>query len=276
MLENFARFADRSGQSGPLTKRLAIRWASSTKGASRPYRARRLDLIRSFAQYQVIFEPKTQIPPRHVFGPARRRVTPYIYRPDEIQELMRRAAQLSGPLRGHTYCTLIGLLACTGLRVSEALRLTPKDIDLQEGVITVRESKHFKTRLVPLHASAIAPLRRYQRQRQRLFPLATAFFVSKSGAPLVLSTVDLTFSKLRHRIGDDQRRPRLYDLRHAFACRVLLRWQGSSRGAVGRVPLLSRYLGHTWVTDTYWYLSGVPELLAQAARSFSQYENQRS
>jgi integrase len=276
MLAHFARFADRSGHRGPLTKQLAIRWAALPKGPDGLYRARRLEVVRVFAKHLIVYEPKTEIPPRYLFGPAHRRPDPYVYSPKEILRLMARAGRLQGPLRGRTCWTLIGLLACTGLRISEALHLQPEGVDLQEGVLTVRESKYRKTRLVPLHASVIAPLQEYARRRQRLFPLATTFFVSERGTPLAYRTVGRTFSQLRQGIGLRARRPpRLHDLRHAFTCRVLLGWQKSSAGAAGRVAILSRYLGHAHVTDTYWYLTALPELLAQAAKAFTHYQHEK-
>jgi integrase len=155
------------------------------------------------------------------------------------------------------------------------LHLAPNDVDLTEGVLTVRESKYRKTRLVPLHATAVGPLQDYARRRQRLAPLATTFFASERGTPLAYRTVGDTFKLLRQGIGVGRRKPpRLHDLRHAFTCGVLLRWQKSTKGAAGRVAILSRYLGHARVTDTYWYLTALPELMAQAAKAFvpSQYE----
>jgi integrase len=275
MLEHFARFADRSGHHGPLTKQLAIRWAALPKGPDPLYRARRLEVVRVLAKHLSISEARTEIPPRYLFGPAHRRPDPYVYSPHEIQKLMARARRLQGPLRGWTYWTLIGLLACTGLRISEALHLKLDDVDLTEGVLTVRESKYRKTRLVPLHATAIGPLEDYARRRQRLVPLATTFFASERATPLAYRTVVATFSQLRQGIGVGRRRsPRLHDLRHAFTCRVLLGWQKSAKGAVGRVAILSRYLGHVRVTDTYWYLTALPELMAQAAKAFSRYQDE--
>jgi integrase len=275
MLADFARFVDRSGHRGPLTKQLAIRWAALPKGPDGLYRARRLEVVRVFAKHLIVYEPKTEIPPRYLFGPAHRRPDPYIYSTKEIQKIMSRARRLQGPLRGRTYWTLIGLLACTGLRISEALHLKPEDVDLKDRVLTVRESKCHKTRLVPMHASAVAPLQDYARRRQRLFPLATTFFASERGTPLAYRTVSRTFSQLRQRIGLRGRRaPRIHDLRHAFTCRVLLGWQKSSQGVAGRVAILSRYLGDAHVTDTYWYLTALPALLAQAAKAFTRYQNE--
>jgi integrase len=275
MLQNFARFADRTGHRGPLTKKLAIRWAALSEGPDRLYRARRLEVVRVFAKHLVVSEPRTEIPPRYLFGPAHRRPDPYIYSLHEIQKLMFRARRLPGSLRGRTYWTLIGLLACTGLRISEALHLRPEDVDLNEGVLIVRESKYHKTRLVPLHASAIGPLEEYARLRHRLFPLATAFFASERGTPLAYRTVGGTFGQLRRGIGPEGRRtPRLHDLRHTFTCRVLLSWQKSRKGALARVAILSRYLGHARITDTYWYLTALPELMAQAAKAFTHYQDE--
>jgi len=275
MLENFARFADRSGHRGPLTKDLAIRWAALPQGCDRLYRARRLEVVRVLAKHLLISEPKTELPPRHFFGPAHRRPEPYVYSPKEIQKLLVRAKGLGGRLRGRTYWTLLGLMACTGLRISEALHLTPDDVDLTEGVLTVRESKYRKTRLVPLHATAIAPLRNYARRRERIFPPAKTFFVSERGLALAYSTVSNNFSRLRMGIGNSARRaPRLHDLRHAFTCRVLLGWQKSPKGAAGRVAILSRYLGHARASDTYWYLTALPELMVQAAQAFGRHQNE--
>lgn len=274
MLENFARFADHSGHRGPLSKDLAIRWAALPKGCDRLYRARRLEVVRVLAKHLIIAEPGTELPPRHIFGPAHRRPDPYVYGPKEIQKLLARAKRLRGWLRGRTYWTLFGLMACTGLRISEALHLTAEDVDLKEGVLTIRESKYRKTRLVPLHITALAPLRDYSRRRERIFPLAKAFFVSERGTPLAYRTVNGTFCQLRGGIGIGGRRaPRLHDFRHTFTCQVLLNWQKSSRGAEGRVPILSRYLGHARVTDTYWYLTGIPELMNRAAKAFARYHH---
>lgn len=275
MLENFARFADRSGHRGPLTKALAIRWASLPKACDPLYRARRLEVVRVLAKHLVISEPRTEMPPRHFFGPAHRRPDPYVYSPKEIHALLARARRLPGSLRGQTYYTLIGLLACTGLRISEALRLTPGEIDFVKGVLTVRESKFRKTRLVPLHATVIRPLQNYAQERKRLFPLAKTFFASERGGPLAYRTVSENFSRLRQGIGNGGRRPpRLHDLRHAFTCRVLLGWQKSPTGAMSRVAILSRYLGHARVTDTYWYLNALPELMAHAAKAFARYQDE--
>jgi integrase len=179
-------------------------------------------------------------------------------------------------LRPRTYQTLIGLLACTGLRVSEALQLKVPEVDLQQGLLLVREGKFRQTRWVPLHPTALRPLRFYNQQRQQRFPLAEYFFASESGTVLRYSTVNVVFSRLRRTIACVRRLPRIHDLRHTHACRVLQRWQASRQGADGRALILSRYLGHRHVRDTYWYLHAVPELMSGAGERFEPDDHEKS
>lgn len=270
MLLNFARYAGRIGHSGPLTQQLALRWANLPKTADPLYRARRLEVVRCFAKYQAGLEPQTEIPPRHILGPSHRRKTPHLYAPSQVRLMLIRAGKLDGSLRPKTYRTLIGLLASTGLRISEALSLSINDVDLQQATLTVRESKYHHTRLLPLHSTVLAQLRRYACLRLKRFPLAQHFFVSDRGQRFAYSTVKGVFLELSQGINPAPgwRRVRLHDLRHTFACRVLLQWQRSKRGAVGRIPVLSRYLGHRRVNDTFWYLSAFPELISETAKRF--------
>lgn len=270
-LVNFARYADTSGHRGPLTSRLALCWASLPQEADPGYRARRLDIVRVFARHQAVLEPTTEIPARRVLGTSLRRKTPHLYTARQLKQLLRRAGRLSGQLRPLTWQTLIGLLACTGLRISEALALAAQDTDLEQGVLTIRQSKCQHSRQVPLHPSALPPLRRYARRREQAFPQARLFFVSDRGEALTYSAVCQTFPHLSHDMIPNSGRPhvRLHDLRHTFACRVLLGWQHSRRGASGRVVILARYLGHTHLRHTYWYLTAIPQLLEQAAKHFA-------
>jgi integrase len=273
---NFARYADGLAHHGPLTRQLAIGWACLPKSAERLYWARRLEILRTFAQHLRLSEPQTQVPPRHWFGPAHRRRCPHLYSPAQLQQLLRRARALKGRLRPHTWQTLIGLLACTGLRISEALQLKLNDVDWPQSVLTIREGKGGTTRLVPLHRSAMAPLRAYARRRQALFPLAQYFFVSEGGARLAYSTVKPTFLRLRAGIPFTRHPPRLHDLRHTMASWVLQRWLRSRAGAANRVLVLSRYLGHRKVEATYWYLTALPQLLAEAAQRFAPNHHENS
>jgi integrase len=167
MLLNFARFADKEGHRGPVTCDLAIRWARLPAKADRLYWARRIEVLIGFARYCKIFDPQTEIPPRQLFGPAHRRKTPYIYSCRQLEELLSAARQLSWDRELQTYCTLFGLLACTGLRISEALGLRKDEVDLKQGILTVKESKRRRFRLVPVHPSALRPLEEYSAKRNQ-------------------------------------------------------------------------------------------------------------
>jgi integrase len=204
--------------------------------------ARRLEIVRTFAQHLLVNEAQTQVPPRHLFGPAHRRRSPHLYTSAQLQRLLGEAGHLTGRLRPYTWQTLISLLACTGLRISEALHLKLTDVDWKQSLLIIRDSKNGKTRLVPLHPTAMTPLRAYALRRQKIFPLAEYFFLSERGDPLTLKAVGQTFLKLRKGIRFSRRPPRLHDLRHTMASSVLQRWSASRKGAANRVLILSRFL----------------------------------
>jgi len=212
------------------------------------------------------------VPPTGILGRAFVRRVPHIYSSKELAQLLRAARKLlpSGSLRPHTYFTLIGLLASTGMRLGEALRLSVDDVDLDAGIITVRRSKLHDVRLLPLHPTALTPLARYHRRRRVYAPEAKTFFVSQRGTGLVTATVEDTFRGLVTGIKcrGSRPRPRLTDLRHTFSCRVLLKWTRRAQDLDHHLLLLMHYLGHSKIRHTYWYLTGVPELLQQAAAAF--------
>ena len=274
-LARFASYADTIGHQGPLTIELALGWARLAENRSRLYQARRLETVGTFARHLAIIEPETAIPSRGLLGPAHQRIRPYIYSDWEVANLMEQASRLSpaNGLRALTYRTLIGLLASTGLRVCETLRLARTDLDTGAGILTVRDTKFHKSRLVPLHSSVTVALENYVRDRDRSIPHpdCSRFFLSLKGAPLLPSVVHYTFAKLRKNIsfgGTGQLPPRLYDLRHTFATRRLLEWYRDGTDIGNAITRLSVYLGHVKPSDTYWYLTGTPELLALAAGRF--------
>jgi integrase len=279
VLLQFARYADRRGHRGPLTAQLAIRWAGLPRHASRVHLARRLNIVRCFAKYRAIFDRAAQIPPNNVFGPAYRRVTPYICSPAELSALLAAASDLPprGSLRPHTYATLFSLLACTGMRLREALRLTRADVDLDHGLLTVCQSKFRKSRAVPLHPTATQALRDYARLRDCRHPAAKsdAFFLSQRGTRLGGSTAEAVFLQLRRQQSWPPRHgrpaPRIHDLRHAFACRRLVLWHEQGADIDQHLLALSTYLGHTCLRDTYWYLTAVPELMQSAGTRFEHF-----
>jgi len=218
----FARFADHSGHRGPLTCRIILDWVQGQIPLAEHITwARRLEVIRPFAKYRARFDPRTEIPDAHLFGKGHRRLTPHIYSDQEIVDLLRAAREMTpqGTLRPATYEALFGLIAAAGLRISEALHLRCKDIDLVQGMLTIRQTKFSKSRLVPLHATAVKALQKYTAFRQLYVPvrLEALLFVSASGAGLVNRTVHGVFERLRAELGWTARgahaAPRIHDLR---------------------------------------------------------------
>jgi len=272
LLLDFGRCADRAGHRGPLTLDLALRWARLPTRVDPAYWARRLQVVRCLAKYLAVFEPGTAIPPHRMLGRAFLRKVPHIYSPAELAQLLRKARRLPTrcSLKPHTYFTLIGLMACTGMRVGEAVRLGVDDVDLQAGIITVHRSKLHETRILPLHPSAVEQLLRYHRKRRAHFPKAKTFFVSMRGTGLAVKTVEIIFHRLAAGLKGRGSRPhpRLTDLRHTFSCQVLLKWSRRHRDIDHDLLFLMHYLGHSKIRDTYWYLTGVPELLRRAAATF--------
>lgn len=277
LLHAFARYADAIGHHEPLTNDLATRWATSSQAGPAQV-AQRLSVVRQFARHRAAFDPATEIPPAGLLGRPARRKSPHVYSDAEIAELLRAARGLRprGGLRPQTYVTLFSLLACTGLRVSEARRLTNRDVDLDASLLVIRETKFRKSRLVPLHPTAATALRGYAalRDSNAGVPRSEHFFRMEHCAALRKRAVESTFGRLRFWLGwtaqGRARRPRIHDLRHTFAVRRLLRWSDEGTDLEQRILALATYLGHAKVTDTYWYLSAIPELLAVTARRFEQ------
>lgn len=275
-LRPFAVYADSIRHRGPLTAALAVRWARLPVDRGPRCWAERLKKVRSLARYLAVDEPRTEIPPVHLFGPSHERQVPYIYSEAEVSALIEAARRLEpwNGLRPRNYATFIGLLACTGLRSSEALGLGRSDFDDRQGVLIIRETKFYKSRLVPLHPSATKALRAYARDRERLVPgaLTDRFFVTDYGTPLCATTVQHVFRKLCDGLPIVQkglgRRPRLHDLRHTFACRRVLQWYDTGADVAHGMNALSIYLGHSEVSYTYWYLTATPDLLDRAAARF--------
>jgi integrase len=274
-LVDFARYADQCKHQGPLTLALALEWARLPSEADPSYWARRLNIVRGFAKYLQLEDPETEVPPVRILGPTCRRKAPHIYSSKEIAQLMGEAQRLpqSKGLQSLTIHTVVGLLASTGMRISEALHLRVEDVDWKNDVITVRESKFHRSRLIPLHTSVVAKLAQYHKKRRRDFPCSESFFVSRRGAPMAYGTIQRVFQQLVKNIPSrgDYRRPRIHDLRHAYACRTLTRWSKRPVILDQRILWLMHYLGHTHISHTYWYLSAVPELLAHAAVHFERY-----
>jgi integrase/recombinase XerD len=268
-LRHFVSFMEQQGAS-IITTELALRWAQQPQDVQPAQWAARLNFVRSFAHYWSATDPRTEIPPMDLLPYRTKRATPYIYSNEEIQQLLKAARNLPPPtgLRPWTYYSLFGLMAVTGMRIGEVIRLDHADVDLKQGLLTVRLTKFGKSRLIPLHRSTVKKLKLYLHRRDELYPqpLTSRFFLSNQGRPLTDYIVRWTFVRLSRKIGlrkvGNSFGPRLHDLRHRFAVTTLLRWYRAGVDVEQRLPVLSTYLGHTHVTDTYWYLSAIPELLA--------------
>lgn len=274
-LLRFAQFAERRG-ARTLTVDLAVTWAGA--GASPPLtRARRIELIRPFARYLQQIDPATEVPPRNLFGRAHRRLTPHIFTAAELEELLAAAGRLAPPgsLRAFAYQTLFGLLAATGLRVGEALRLVLRDVDVAGRTLTIRHTKFRKSRVVALHATTAQHLGQYLVRRERQAPATDRFFVGTRGCAINVAMADYTFQQLRTELDwqprGGHRTVRIYDLRHTFITHRLTLWQAQGTVIDHATVALSTYVGHAKVTDTYWYLTATPELMQAASTRFQQF-----
>lgn len=270
LLGDFATFLEQAGAS-TITTELAVAWAVRSRGTE-GWKAARLSVIRGFAGYMRSLDPATEIPPTGILIARKHYAVPYQYSQQEIGRLLAEAAALRPPLRAVTYYTLLGLLAVSGMRIGEALRLDRDDVDLQAGVLTIHLSKFGKSRQLPLHPTTTAALARYERQRDELCPRphAPSFFISTRSNRVDKSGAQYVFRVLRRRAGIERPRgspqPRLHDLRHAFAVQTLLDWHRAGVDVQARMLWLSTYLGHAEPSDTYRYLTAAPELLALAAK----------
>jgi integrase/recombinase XerD len=268
-LPRFVAFLDAEGLP-TVTVAAALAWAQGPDvDPATSIAPRRMTIARGFARYLAGIDDRTEVPPLGLIAARGRWRAPFIYSPGDITAVMAQARRLT-PMPAATYETLIGLLAATGMRVGEAIRLDRGDIDWAEGVLTIRESKFGKTRMVPVVDSTLAALKQYAQARDRLCPhtASASFFVSATGTRLIYQIVQRYFRQLcdRANIGADaEHPPRIHDLRHTFAVRTLLGWYQSGQDVQARLATLSTYLGHRDPRSTYRYFSAAPELLALAA-----------
>ncbi len=271
LLPRFVAYLDHIGAT-VVTIEAVLAWVQQPDaGPGSSVWARRMTVARGFARHMAGLDPQTQVPPLGLVGYRKRWRPPFIYSAADIEALLAQAAQaIPTPLRATTYQTLIGLLAATGMRVGETLRLERSDIDWAEGVVTVRASKFGKSRELPLDPTTVTALATYAQTRDRYQPQpsASAFFVSTTGTPVIYADFGETFRHLVRAAGigeDSPVRPRVHDLRHSFAVHTLAGWYRSGQDVNALLPRLSTYLGHRDPISTYWYLSAAPELLALAA-----------
>ena len=281
LLADFVGYLETAG-TNTITIDAALSWATQPSDANPCWWAQRLSVVRVFARHLHAVDPGHEIPPTGLLPAGNHRATPYLYADTDIAALMVAARGLRSMLRAATFETLVGLLAVTGARIGEALRLDRGDVDLDEGVLLIHDTKFRKSREVPLHITAVEALAAFVRRRDRLCPrpVDPAFFVSTAGTRLLYCNAHTTWLDLVRRAGLRRRsascRPRPHDLRHSFAVRTLVRWYQDGVDVQGRMPALSTYLGHVHPANTYWYLSSVPELLHLAARRLDAEPGERT
>lgn len=271
-LRDFADFLEQR-RAAHITAKLAVEWAQRPASTNANYHAGRLRAVRSFARHRILSDPKTEVPAADLLPRQRSTFQPHIFSQEEIRRI------LVGSLRPWAaatpfYClgryTIYGMLSVTGMRVSEALNLDIDDVDLDEGVLTIRNTKFGKSRLVPVHATTLAVLKHYRQERDTFLAgrIVKPFFISTYGRRITISALDRAFRRLTRRLGlrgpSDTTGPRLHDLRHTMAIEVLRRCYGAGDNPERRLPALSTYLGHSHLNFTYWYLHQNPALMTEA------------
>jgi integrase/recombinase XerD len=276
-LTEFASFLEQ--KAAPyITTALALEWAMQAVAHQPSTWAQRLGFVRVFARHWSATDPRTEIPPAGLLPFRAQRARPYLYTEQEIQRLLAAAKQLSSVsgLRPWTYHCLFGLLAVSGLRISEAIKLERQDVDFNQGLLTIRQTKFNKSRLIPLHISTREVLAEYAQRRDQLLPTQSSqcFLLNDHGRSLESSAVRRTFYDLSRQIGlrgpVDHTGPRLHDFRHRFALNTLIQWYRAGEDIERRLPVLSTFLGHAHAADTYWYLSIHPELMGLATKRLEQ------
>jgi integrase len=280
-LRSFVSFAGREAASH-VTTDLALRWVTLSTAKESATLADRLNIIRRFAIWRGAADRHTEVPPKNLIPYRYHRKPPYIYSDNEIQRLVETARKLPSPkgLRGPTYATLFGLIAVTGMRISEAVSLDRQDVDLEESVLRIHKSKFRKSRLVPVHVTTRDALSDYAKSRDRVLPRlqSEAFFVSDRGTRVTHWAARDNFAVVSRQIGIRKKikgkrvgcGPRLHDMRHRFAAQTLVDWYRAGINVEHEIHKLSTYLGHAHVNDTYWYLEAIPELLELATQRLMQ------
>jgi integrase len=254
-----------------VTCDLLLEWAHTA--TTSPVRQRqRLTIARGFAEYLSTIDARTEVPAADLLPAAYNRTAPYIYSTAEISALMETARSLTPPLKAATYETLIGLLACTGLRFGEAAGLDRDDVNLDDASVLVRSGKNGRSRQVPVHTTTVAALSAYAECRDRFCPRPTtpSFFVATRGGRVAPSSAQAVFATLRRLNGLDRqhhgRSPRVHDLRHSFVVRTMITWYHDGVDVQARLPALSTYMGHVDPKTTYWYQQAAPELMSLVVR----------
>lgn len=274
VLRRFVRFADIAG-AAHIDTGLFLRWDASLPEAGSSTRAARLGMVRLFALWLSSIDPAHQVPPQGLLPDRSHRKRPFIYSEVEIAQIVAEASTLPSiyGMRGITCSTFFGLIAATGLRISEALALDPDDLDTVTGVLRIRRGKLGRERLLPLDPTVLDRLLTYAAERDRLLGhTPEAFFVRCEGSRLSEWSARYNFAQISKTIGLRERTqyhghgrgPRIHDLRHTFAVRTMINWYRSGKDPAREMIRLTTWLGHIRPENTFWYIEAVPELLELA------------
>lgn len=280
VLRRFTGFADAQG-ADHVTVNLFLAWKGHFGSANQHTWSHRLSMVRVFAAWLQSIDPRNEVPPPSLIPGKYRRTQPYIYTGREIEKIVTEAAKLPSPygLRGWTFSTLFGLIAVTGLRISEAIGIDDAEVDLDEAVLLIKSAKNQSVRLLPISSSTANCLGSYRAVRSRILQSgAPAFFMHERGRRLTDCCVRYNYARVCQRIGLRDRQcfhkhgqgPRIHDLRHTFAVRTIIDWYQKGLDPDREMIKLSTYLGHALPKSTYWYIEAVPELLQVALERSEQ------
>ena len=275
-LHAFARYTEEINYTGSLTREIVFQWCESGDNPSLTTKGRRFEPLKGLADYSSSFDQDSELLPKLPYGNPHKRKRPHIYTIEETCLLMEKSNSLYSPdgLRALTMHTAIGLLWATGLRTSELVNLKMSDVDFDNGILFIQNSKFNKDRIVPLLPTVTEQLALYRKKVEVILksPLKTdSFFVTTNGAALKANAFEYAFQKIRDCVetgNSEYKNVRLYDFRHTFATRTIMKWLEQSEDVNAKLYLLSTYMGHNHPEDTFWYLSSTPELMALSSNKY--------
>lgn len=279
-MRQFARYADSVGHEDPINAEIAVEWARSGANHAEGYEIKRYEMARRVHEYACALAGVPATLPPGLIGKSCNRITPYIFTDEEISLIMCAASRMyvqQDAMKPLVYAAVIGLLRATGMRPNEALSLDDSDFDPDAGTFLVRKGKNNRERLVPVEDSTVDAIMRYRERRDGLRDGSECrrLFVVNGDKPVHLGNLEHSFCEIRCVLlnrGEiwERRPPRIYDMRHTFAVSKILSWHESGENVSAMLPVLATYMGHRNISETYWYLTGTPELLQVACDAFEQ------
>jgi len=279
-MRQFVRYADSAGHEGPITVDIAVEWARSGTNHAEGYEIKRYEMARRVHEYACALAGAPSTLPPGLIGKSCNRITPYIFTDEEISLIMHAASKMyvqQDAMKPLAYAAVIGLLRATGMRPNEALSLDDSDFDPDNGTFLVRKGKNNRERIIPVEESTVEAVMPYRGRRDELRDGVECrkLFVVNGDKSIRLGNLEHAFCEIRCVLlnrGEiwERRPPRIYDMRHTFAVNKILSWHESGENVNAMLPVLATYMGHKNISETYWYLTGTPELLQVACDTFEQ------